>query len=130
LADPTARAAFQPLLASAVADPSAKTEVRAAAVRALPLMGLDNAAKNFKLIAAQLGAGKDVSVSARAIRKLPRDAWAKEQAATLSDAILNWAKTVPAAKRTEQEFVETLQVGMDLATLLPAADSSRLRSAM
>jgi azurin len=127
LADPTARAAFQPLLASAVTDASTKPEVRAAALRGLPLMGTDNAPKNFSLIAAQLSSGKDVSTSARAIRKLPRDVWAKEQAAPLSDAILKWAKSVPAAQRTEQPFVETIQVGMDLATLLPAPDSARVR---
>jgi len=130
LADPSARANFQPLLASVVADANAKPEVRAAAMRALPLMGNENAPKNFSLIAAQLSAGKDVPVSARAIRKLPRDAWAKDQAAALSEAILKWAKTVPASKRTEQEFVEALQVGMDIATLLPAAESTRVRSAL
>jgi azurin len=110
-----------------VTDAGTKPEVRAAAVRALPLMGVDNAPKNFSLIAAQLNAGKDVPVSAGAIRKLPRDAWAKDQAAPLSDAILKWAKAVPTGKRTDQDFVETVQVGMDLATLLPAADSARVR---
>ncbi len=127
LADPTSREAFQPLLASAINDAGTKPEVRAAALRTLPLMGKDNAPKNFTLIAAQLNSGKDVSTSARAIRKLPREAWAKDQAAPLSDSILKWAKSVPSAKRTDQEFVETIQVGMDLATLLPAADSARVR---
>jgi azurin len=127
LADPTSREAFQPLLTSAVSDAGTKPEVRAAALRALPLMGKDNAPKNFNLIAAQLSSGKDVSTSARAIRKLPREAWAKDQAAPLSDAILKWAKSVPAGKRTDQDVVETIQVGMDLATLLPAADSARVR---
>jgi azurin len=59
---------------------------------------------------------------------LPRDVWAKDQAAPISDAILKWAKGIPAAKRTDQPFVETMQVGMDMATLLPAADSARVRS--
>jgi azurin len=130
LADPSARETFQPLLAAAVTDAATKPQVRAAALQALPLMGTDNAPKNFGLIAAQLSAGKDVPVAARAIRKLPRDVWAKDQAAALSDAILKWAKTVPASKRTEQEFVEALQVGMDMATLLPAADSTRVRGAL
>jgi glucose/arabinose dehydrogenase len=84
LADPTARAAFQPLLAAAVTDNGTHPQVRAAALRALPLMGNDNAGKNFNLIAAQMSSGKDVSVSAGALRKLPRDAWAKDQAGPLS----------------------------------------------
>jgi len=127
LADPTARAAFQPLLAAAVADNGTHPQVRAAALRTLPLMGADNAPKNFSLIAGQLSSGKDVSVSARALRKLPRDTWAKDQAAPLSAAILKWAKGIPAGQRTDQEFVETIQVGMDLATLLPVDDSARVR---
>jgi azurin len=96
-------------------------------LRALPLMGNDNAAKNFGLIATRLSNGQDVTVSAAALRKLPRDMWAKDQAAALSESILKWAKAVPAARRTDQDFVETVQVGMDLATLLPAAESARVR---
>jgi HEAT repeat protein/azurin len=127
LADPSARATFQPLLAAAVVDPGTRPQVRAAAMRALPLMGTENAAKNFTLVAAELRDGKSVPVAAGAIRKLPRDAWAKEQAPALSEAILKWARGVPPAKRTEQQFVETMQVGMDMATLLPPADSMRVR---
>ncbi len=129
-ADPTARANFQPLLASVLADANTKANVRAAALRALPFMGTDNAAKNFGLIAAQLREGKDVATAASAIRKLPREAWTKDQAAPLSEAIVTWATGVPAGKRTEQQFVETIQVGMDMATLLPPADSTRVRGAL
>jgi azurin len=127
LVDPSLRAQFQPLLASALSDAKTGAEVRTASLRALPLMGTDNAAKNFSLAAAQLRDGKDVPVAANAIRKFPRDAWAKDQAAPLAESILKWAQAVPASKRTEQQFVETVQVGMDVATLLPAAESARVR---
>ncbi|HEY2952562.1 MAG TPA: PVC-type heme-binding CxxCH protein, partial [Verrucomicrobiae bacterium] len=125
--DPTMRAQFQPLLTEAVADAGTRPEVRSAAMRALPLMGVDHAGRNFSLLAKQLREGKDIPSAAGAIRKMPREAWAKDEAAPLSEAILNWAKGVPAGQRTEQPFVETVQVGMDLATLLPAADSARVR---
>lgn len=127
LADPSAREKFQPLLVAAIANERTRPEVRSAALRALPLMGADNAGKNYGLLAAQLSGGKDVVAAAGAVRKLPRDVWAKEQAAPVSDAILKWAKGVPAGQRTEQQFVETVQVGMDMATLLPVADSARVR---
>ncbi len=127
LADPSTREKFQPLLVAAIADERTRPDVRSSALRALPLMGKENAAKNYGLLAAQLGSGKDVAASAGAIRKLPREAWAREQAAPISEAILKWAKSVPAAQRTEQPFVETVQVGMDLATLLPPGDSARVR---
>jgi azurin len=130
LMDPSARASFQPLLVETLSGAKSRPEVRSAAMRALPLMGTDNAAKNFGLVAAQLREGRDVAAAAGAIRKLPRDSWAKEQAAPLSEAILKWASGVPAQKRTEQPFVETVQVGMDLATLLPPAESARIRGAL
>jgi azurin len=126
LIDPSLRAQFQPLLAAAITDANTSPEVRAAALRALPLMGNDNAAKNFQLVASQMQGG-NVSSAAVALRKFPRDTWAKEQAPVISTAILDWAKKVPAGKRTEQQFVETVQVGMDVATLLPAAESARVR---
>ena len=84
LVDPTSREAFQPLLVAALADARTRPEVRSAALRALPLMGKDNAGKNFGLIAAQLRDGKDIAAGAGAIRKLPRDVWAKDQAAPVS----------------------------------------------
>jgi len=128
LIDPSMRAQFQPLLVAAITDAKTSSEVRAAALRALPLMGTDNAARNFGVAAQQFRESKNVPIAAAAIRKLPRDAWAKEQAAAMTTAVLQWAKSVPAGKRTEQQFVETVQVGMDLATLLPPAESTRVRS--
>ena len=125
--DPGLRAKFQPLLTSALADAKTPGSIRAAALRALPLMGAPNAASNFQLIAAALREGKDRAVAARAVMQLPRDAWAKEQAGVAAEAILAWAKTVPASDRTKQDFVETVQAGMELATLLPQAGSARIR---
>ena len=130
LADPSMRATFQPLLVAVVKGPETRPEVRTAALRALPLMGTDHADQNFRLIATRVATGQDVTAGAGAIRKLPQTAWAKNQAGPVSEAILKWAQNVPAAKRTEQSFVETVQVGMDMATLLPAADSTRVRSAL
>jgi azurin/HEAT repeat protein len=127
LADPSARAQFQPLLVAALSDANTKDNVRAAALRALPFMGNDNAPKNFALLAARLSEGKDVPAVASAIKKLPRDSWAKDQAGPVTDAIATWAKSVPQGRRTEQPFVETIQVGMDMASLLPVADASRVR---
>ena len=130
LADPSMRASFQPLLVAVVKGAETRPEVRTAALRALPLMGTDHAEQNFRVIATRVGAGQNVVAGAGAIRKLPPTAWARNQAGPVSEAILKWAQNVPAAQRTEQSFVETVQVGMDMATLLPAADSTRVRSAL
>ena len=52
LADPISRTAFEPLLTGALADATTPANVRSAALSALPLMGPDNAGKNFGILAA------------------------------------------------------------------------------
>jgi len=104
--------------------------VRNAALKALPLMGPDNASKNFDLLAAHLRQGRDLSSAARAVMELPRTAWNKEQAPALTQAIVDWAKAVPVSKRTDQEYIETVQVGMEMAALLPSAESVRVRKSL
>jgi len=59
--------------------------------------------------------------------QLPRDSWDKSLAKPVSEAILKWAKSVPVEKRTDQDYVETVQVGMETAALLPSSDSTRIR---
>ena len=127
LTDPTLRAPFQSLLTGVIADPQTSGEVRHAALTALPLMGADNAAKNFGLLAAYLRDGRELTTASRAVMQLPRDQWDKAQAAPVAEAILAWAKKVPAGERTAQEYVETVQVGMEMAALLPPADNARIR---
>ena len=127
LTDPAARATFAPLLSGALADSQTPGAVHRAALTALPLMGADHAKKNFGILAAHLRDGHDLTTASRAVMQLPRDAWVKEQAAPAAESILAWAKLVPAGKRTEQDYIETVQVGMEMAALLPPADNSRIR---
>ena len=127
LTDPAARATFQPLLAGAIADAQTPGQVRTAALRALPLMGNENAGKNFTLLAAFLREGRELTTASRAVMQLPRDSWAKEQAAPVTDSIVSWAKKTPASRRTSQDYVETVQAGMEIASLLPAAEAARVR---
>lgn len=127
LIDPSLRAQFQPLLRKAIAEPGTAPEVRRASMRALPSLGLENAPANFVLLASQVERGVELPTAARAILQLPREHWSKEGATASARAILGWAKNVPADKRTEQEFVETVQAGMETATLLPKDESIRAR---
>ena len=86
--------------------------------------------KNFGILATHLREGKDLTTASRAVMQIPRDAWDKEQAGPVAEAILAWAKTVPGGKRTEQDFVETVQVGMDMASMLPAQQSTPIRKGL
>jgi azurin len=127
LLDPAMRAAFQPLLAALLIDAKTSSNVRSAAIRALPLMGTDYATANFKTLAGYLRQGRDLSDAARSVMQLPRDTWVRDEAAPVAESILTWAKTVPVSRRTDQDYVETVQVGMEMAALLPPADSIRIR---
>ena len=127
LPDPALRAKFQPLLNTALGDTKTSGGTRAAALRALPLMGAENAKTNFVSLAAHIERGLDRTTAARAIVQLPRDSWVAAVAAPAAESVLAWAKTVPAGDRTRQEFIETTQAGMELAGLLPSADAVRVR---
>ncbi len=125
--DPAFRANFQPLLHAVIADAKVSGNIRGAALRALPLLGPENAGKNFGILAAHLREGRELTTVSRAVMQLPRDSWDKQQAAPVAEAILAWAKKVPAAKRTAQDYVETVQVGMEMAALLPPGENARVR---
>jgi azurin len=45
----------------------------------------------------------------------------------VAESVLTWAKTVPAAQRSNQDVVSTIQTAGELAGLLPATDAARLR---
>lgn len=127
LYDPGLREQFQPILTAALADGKTAGGVRAAAIRALPLMGPLNAKANFALIAGFLEKGTDRVPAARAMMQLPRDSWDKTAAAPIAKSILAWAKTVPTGDRTGQDFIETTQAGSEIAGLLPPAEGSAIR---
>lgn len=125
-ADPARRAAFWPLLQEALANPATEPAVRQASLRALPLTGPDHAEAAFGLLTEHLRNGHARPAAAYALRQLPRAAWSVEPARPASEAILAWARTQPAEKRTEQDYIETVQAGLDLATLLPLPEARRI----
>jgi azurin len=125
--DPALRAQFQPLLVATLGDEKTTDATRRGALRALPLTGPANAKANFALLASHLSRDVERSEAARALMQLPRESWSRDAAPQLVDAILHWARSVPAAQRTSQQYVETVQAGNELAGLLPPADSARLR---
>ena len=127
LIDPTLRAKFQPLLNSTIADAKTSADLRAAALRALPLMGPQNAPANFAILASFIRKGVDQPAASRAIMQLPRESWDKATVPSLVESILTYAKSVPTKDRTEQQYVETVQAGVELASLLPPADAARVR---
>jgi len=111
----------------------AKPELHRAAIHAAVSMNRDQD-QTFNELAKLIGKGRDgapspsvVTVAAQGIRVLPRGAWPKEQGGKAAADLLGWAKTVPTNKRTEQSFIETVQVANDLAGLLPKEQARAVR---
>ncbi|MCE9518432.1 MAG: HEAT repeat domain-containing protein, partial [Verrucomicrobia bacterium] len=120
--DPSLRAQFQPKLAQIAATANGGT--LKAVLGALPMMGPQNAAVNFPVIARFLVAGTERNAAAAAIMSLPRDSWNKSQAGVIAQSILEYAKQLDAGRRSQQEFLELNQLGMEMASL---ADNAALR---
>jgi len=116
--DPGLRAKFQPILTEELADAKLSGGALAAVVKALPLTGAANAPANFKVLTGFLAKGQERTAAARSIMQLSRESWSGAAAAPAVEGVLVWAKTVPAAKRTEQYFVETVQTAVELASLM------------
>jgi azurin len=115
--DPTLRAKFQPQLTALLNDGGVKGEQRQAALKALSLMGADNAPANFAVLAKHVVDGNERNAATTAIMQLPRNAWDKNKAEAIAQSVLAYAKSVPADKRSAQSFVEVNQLGMEMASL-------------
>lgn len=130
LVDPAIRSSFQPLLVAELSDSTIPDGSRRAALRALPLTGAENASADYAILAKYIQSGRERSIAARAALQLPRTAWSAETAPAVSEAILAWARTVPEGDRAQQEYVETIQFGSEVASLLPAPEAARIRKAL
>lgn len=100
--------------------------VRRAAIRAAVSLQ-ENTKPTFAALVALIEKGDEVNAAARGVRALPRKAWDAKQAADATQAIIAWAKPIPAGERTTPEYVETVQLAEDLAGLLPADQASSVR---
>jgi azurin/glucose/arabinose dehydrogenase len=86
--------------------------------------------KLFLSLADMLAKQDLVAASARAIRQMPREAWAKPKAGAAIAGITTWAANVPTAARTSPEFLETLQLAEELVALLPAEQAAAARKSL
>src|SRR5690606_47005 len=101
--------------------------VRRAAMTALvSIRGQET--KTFQTLARFIREDKDRLPAIRAIQRIPRSAWPKEDAATLAESTLAYLRTIPVADRTGPAAVDTLELADALASLLPAADAKKVRA--
>jgi len=108
-------------------DPLGK--VRRAAIQAMVSMGAHPEA-TFASLTRLIAEGDQVTTAARGLRAIDRNIWPKDLAGLAAQAIVTWAQTIPAGQRTSQDFIETLQVGTDLAGMLPADKAAAARKTL
>ncbi len=125
--DPVLRAKFQPQLIATLTDNSADQGLRRSILGALPLTGPAFARENFATLAALVENGSERASAARAIMQLPRESWDQSAAGALAESILAYARTVPAADRSNQDFVEMIQAGAEFAGFLPPEKTEAVR---
>ncbi len=106
-------------------------EPHLAAVRVISsLPGHD--AETFSALAAMVKSETERAAAVAGLQKVPRKAWAKEQAEPLVASLITYLEGVPVDQRTETDAVNAFQLATDLAALLPAdqarASSKKLRA--
>jgi glucose/arabinose dehydrogenase/azurin len=104
----------------------AKPGLHRAAIHAAVSMNRDQD-QTFGELAKLIAKGQHVTAAAHGIRVLPRASWPKDEGSKVATDLLAWAKTVPTNKRTDQSFIETVQVASDLAGLLPQQQARAVR---
>jgi glucose/arabinose dehydrogenase/azurin len=102
------------------------TQVRRAAIHALVSMNNDPEAV-FSSLTTLIDRGEEVPAAAQGLRVIPRGKWPRAQASSAVNGLVKWARTVPVANRTTQDYSQIVQLAGDLAGLLPAEQASNAR---
>jgi azurin len=79
--------------------------------------------ETFKTLAGFIVNGDERDAAVRAIRRIPRSLWPHEQIHPLLSALLDHVSSLSAETRTEPPGLDALQLGKDLASLLPGKES-------
>lgn len=125
--DAAVRAAFYaktaPLLQASTDAP-----LRRAAVAAVARMPGHEAAA-FAALAALVAADADAADCARAITAIPKSQWPAARLQPLANDLLTRAKAIPQSQRTENDYLDIAQLGLDLAAKLPRETGAPIRQA-
>jgi putative heme-binding domain-containing protein len=102
-------------------DPS--SALRRAAISSITSIPGHNAA-TFKSLAGFIAQGDERDASIRAIRRIPRAAWPNDQVRPLLTAIMSHVASLSPDDRTMPAGLDALQLGKDLASVLPAKEAA------
>ncbi len=121
------KATVEPMTIAFKSDPSAG--LAKGLISALVSTGV-NPAETFKTLSASVQGNVERTAAAQAMLSLPRTAWSEEAARGAVISLTEWAKTVPAADRTSQDYLEAVQATSELAGALPGAQSAAVRKTL
>jgi glucose/arabinose dehydrogenase/azurin len=104
---------------------SADGMLRRAAIPALVSMNHEPEAV-FASLTDLITSREAVFPAAQGLSVLPRASWSRSQAGRAANGLIAWARKVPVADRTSQDYCATIQLAGDLAGLLPANEAAGL----
>jgi putative heme-binding domain-containing protein len=104
----------------------------AAAVRQAAMIALTyvrgREAKTFESLARFVRDERARAAAIRALKRVPRADWPKDQARPLFEAVVAYVNQVPAEQRTSPEALDALEFAHALAGLLPADEAKQARA--
>ncbi len=120
--DPALRAAFQPSVIALFNNDKQHQRIRTAALKALPALGAQHAAAGFTVLVAHLKQEPFFDTAVGTLLQMPKESWDKTAASALAQLILDRCAKVPTDQRTDDAYLEAMQLGNDLAALMPDGD--------
>lgn len=102
------------------------TLIRRSAINAIVTTGRDEAT-TFAILAKFIRDGNERPTAVRAISRLPQKRWPQAQLKPLADSIIEYASKLPASERTSPAVRDALQLGNELAALMPSKAGQAVR---
>jgi putative heme-binding domain-containing protein len=120
------RAAFYPRLISLL-DSKNPAQARRAAMNAISFIE-GREAESFETLSGLIQRGDEREEAIRALRRIPKSKWMASRIRPLVGAVIEHLSRLPASDRTKPAMLEELQLGNELATLLPPKEAKQVRS--
>ena len=103
--------------------------LRASSIAALPTIpGHD--AESVAVLTRLVRVGTNRQDAVAALARIPQDRWPAAERAPLAEAMVEYARSMPAADRTGAEFKQAVSLGRAAAASLPPADAQRITTAL
>jgi putative heme-binding domain-containing protein len=103
--------------------------IRRAAINAVTYLE-GHETESFFTLSKFVQEGDERQAAVVALHRLPKNKWPRDAVRPLVDSLVNYAQKVPATDRVLPEVQDALQLGNDLASLLPADQAKKVRAAI